>query len=181
MNRKSTMSGSVFKKQYKKLNPKQRQALDALAGPVMVIAGPGTGKTSILTLRIANILQKTDTAPDSILALSFTESGAYSMRRKLVEIIGGAAYRVGIFTFHGFANHLIEKFSESFPRIVGGRPATEADQARILEAIFIRNRFRIIRPFGDIFYYLPKALRAIRNLKRENILPARFEKAVRQE
>ena len=175
------MSEATFNRLYRNLNPKQREAVDAIQGPVMVIAGPGTGKTSILTLRIAQILRKTDTSPDSILALTFTESGAYSMRRKLVEIIGGAAYRVGIFTFHGFANHLIEKFSESFPRIVGGRPATEADQARILEAIFIRNRFRIIRPFGDIFYYLPKALRAIRNLKRENISPARFEKALRQE
>src|SRR3989338_1995815 len=175
------MSEEVFNHLYKDLNPAQREAVDAIQGPVMVIAGPGTGKTSILTLRIAQILRKTDTSPDSILALTFTESGAYSMRRKLVEIIGGAAYRVGIFTFHGFANHLIEKFSESFPRIVGGRPATEADQARILEAIFIRNRFRIIRPFGDIFYYLPHALRAIRNPQLENISPARFQKMLREE
>ena len=175
------MSEETFNRLYKNLNPKQREAVDAIQGQVMVIAGPGTGKTSILTLRIAQILRKTDTSPDSILALTFTESGAYSMRRKLVEIIGGAAYRVGIFTFHSFANRLIEKFSESFPRIAGGRPATEADQARILETIFIRNRFRIIRPFGDIFYYLPKALRAIRDLKRENISPARFRKMLREE
>lgn len=142
----------------------------------MVIAGPGTGKTSILTVRIANILQKTDASPDSILALSFTESGAYSMRRKLVEIIGGAAYRVGIFTFHGFANRIIEQFGESFPRIIGGRPATAVDQVKILENIFLRNLFKLIRPFGDIFYYVPRALRAIRGLKQENISPAVFKK-----
>ncbi len=172
------MSEARFNQLYKNLNPKQREAVDAIEGPVMVIAGPGTGKTSILTLRIANILRKTDTVPDSILALTFTESGAYSMRRKLVEIIGGAAYRVGIFTFHGFANYLIRRYPESFPRIGGGRPAAVPDQLRILEDVFARNRFRFLRPFGDIFYYVPRALRAIRALKRENISPAAFEKAL---
>jgi DNA helicase-2/ATP-dependent DNA helicase PcrA len=79
---------SVFSKLYKTLNPGQKKAVDTIDGPVIVIAGPGTGKTTILTLRIANILQKTDTAPENILALTFTESGAYVMRRKLLEIIG---------------------------------------------------------------------------------------------
>ena len=175
------MDSPTFRKQYKNLNKRQREAVDAIQGPVMVIAGPGTGKTSILTLRIANILQKTDTPPDAILALTFTESGAYSMRRKLVEIIGGAAYRVGIFTFHGFANHIIKRYQESFPRIVGSRSATSADQARILEEIFLRSRFKLIRPFGDIFYYVPKALRAIQNLKRENISHGEFKKALSTE
>ncbi len=170
-----------FQTLYTTLNKKQREAVDAIQGPVMVIAGPGTGKTSILTLRIANILRLTDTTPDSILALTFTESGAYSMRRKLVEIIGGAAYRVGIYTFHGFANSIIERFSESFPKIVGGRSATVADQVRILEKIFARNRFTLIRPFGDIFYYVPKALHAIHALKRENISPEAFKSTLRRE
>ncbi|MEK7208138.1 MAG: ATP-dependent DNA helicase [Patescibacteria group bacterium] len=175
------MSDAVFNRLYKNLNPKQREAVDAIEGPVMVIAGPGTGKTSILTLRIANILKRTDASPDSILALTFTESGAYSMRRRLVEIMGGEAYRVGIFTFHSFANHLISRHEEAFPRIVGGRPATPADQLRILEEIFLKRRFKLIRPFGDIFYYLPKALRAIRDLKRENVSPDAFEKTLTQE
>ncbi|KKT28059.1 MAG: Superfamily I DNA and RNA helicase-like protein, partial [Candidatus Yanofskybacteria bacterium GW2011_GWA2_44_10] len=56
---------------YRQLNKKQKEAVDAIEGSVMVIAGPGTGKTQILTLRIANILQKTDTPPGGILALTF--------------------------------------------------------------------------------------------------------------
>jgi len=72
------METEVFQKLYKGLNAEQKRAVDTVEGPVMVIAGPGTGKTSILTLRIANILEKTDTSPDSILALTFTESGVYS-------------------------------------------------------------------------------------------------------
>jgi len=67
------MESEKFKEYYEKLNSEQRKAVDLIDGPVMVIAGPGTGKTQILTLRIANILLKTDTDPDSILAITFTK------------------------------------------------------------------------------------------------------------
>jgi len=59
-----------------KLNKAQQQAVNTIDGPVMVIAGPGTGKTEIIAHRIAKILKATDTPPDAILALTFTESGA---------------------------------------------------------------------------------------------------------
>src|SRR3989344_7616346 len=100
----STMDSSEFKRQYDQLNPEQKAAVDTIEGPVMVIAGPGTGKTQILSLRIANILRKTDADPSSILALTFTDSAAYSMRLRLQKIIGSHAYRTNIFTFHGFCN-----------------------------------------------------------------------------
>ena len=93
-----------FESLYRKLNTAQKAAVDTIEGPVMVIAGPGTGKTQILTLRIANILKQTDTPADAILALTFTEAGVFAMRKRLVEIIGSDGYRVGIFTFHGFCN-----------------------------------------------------------------------------
>lgn len=170
-----------FELGYRKLNKKQREAVDEVQGPMMVIAGPGTGKTSILTLRIAQILRKTDTSPDAILALTFTESGAFSVRRKLVELIGAPAYRVNIFTFHGFANTVIRRFGESFPRIVGGRSATSADQIRILESIFLRKKYELIRPYGDIMHYVPKALRSIRDLKREDVSPEKLKKELSRE
>src|SRR5258706_3108533 len=97
------MSDTEFLKRYQGLNKAQKDAVDSIEGPVMVIAGPGTGKTTILTLRIANILKKTDTPANGILALTFTESGVHSMRRKLVDLIGADPYRVHIYTFHGFA------------------------------------------------------------------------------
>ncbi len=175
------METEVFQKLYKGLNAEQKRAVDTVEGPVMVIAGPGTGKTSILTLRIANILEKTDTSPDSILALTFTESGVYSMRQKLVGIIGAAAYRVNIFTFHGFANSIIESYPEYFPRIVGGSHAAEVEQLKILEKIFEENRFEVIKPFGKIFHYVRPALQSIRSLKRENISPLEFNTIIEKE
>src|SRR5690242_9385215 len=88
---------TAFSEAYGRLNAAQKEAVDAIEGPVMVIAGPGTGKTQILTLRIANILLRTQTRPENILALTFTESGAKAMRERLHMYIGSAAYKVGIF------------------------------------------------------------------------------------
>ena len=82
------MSEEAFKAAYKKLNPKQKEAVDTIEGPVMVIAGPGTGKTTVLTLRIAQILRKTDTPPSGILAITFTEAGVKAMRQKLRALAG---------------------------------------------------------------------------------------------
>src|SRR3990172_9091927 len=110
-----------FDEVYNKLNPEQKEAVDTIEGPVMVVAGPGTGKTQILTLRIANIIAKTDTRPENILAITFTESGVVSIRKRLAEIIGGVAYRVAINTFHGFCNDIIKNYPEEFPRIIGSK------------------------------------------------------------
>src|ERR1035437_9736585 len=97
-----------FEEEYKKLNKAQKDAVDSIDGPVMVVAGPGTGKTKILALRIANILSgQTQTDPESILALTYTSAGVIAMREKLLEIIGDRAYRINIFTFHAFCEHII--------------------------------------------------------------------------
>lgn len=91
-----------FEERYKKLNSRQRQAVDSIDGPVMVIAGPGTGKTEVLTMRIANILKKTDTPANGILCLTFTRSGQDAMKRRLLNYIGNAAREVTVSTFHSF-------------------------------------------------------------------------------
>ena len=99
---------------YKGLNPAQRKAVDTVEGAVMVVAGPGTGKTTVLTLRIAKILLETQINPENILALTFTENAAHEMRKRLLSIIGQDAYRVEITTFHSFCNMIIKKNQEEF-------------------------------------------------------------------
>ena len=98
-----------FKEEYEKLNEKQRLAVDTIDGPVMVIAGPGTGKTQILASRIGKILLDTDAYPQNILCLTYTEAGAVAMRKRLLQFIGPAAYKVHIYTFHGFCNEVIQE------------------------------------------------------------------------
>ena len=175
------MNESEFKKHYERLNPQQKEAVDAVEGPVMVVAGPGTGKTQILTLRIANILKQTDTQPENILALTFTESGVASMRRRLAGMIGSPAYSVVISTFHGFCNDIIKNYPGEFPRIIGSQNITEVDQINILEEAIINLFLKELKPFGDTFYYLKPILSAINDLKREGVDLAQFEKIVGEE
>ena len=107
-------SSSNFNKQYSRLNPKQRQAVDYIDGPLMVIAGAGTGKTQTIALRIANILKKTQTPPSAILCLTFTDTAALAMRQRLLSIIGPPAYNVKITTFHSFCQEIIQNHPNFF-------------------------------------------------------------------
>ena len=174
-------SSQEFEKLYSVLNVPQKKAVDAIEGPVMVIAGPGTGKTTILTLRIANIIFKTDTDPSNILALTFTESGAYAMRRKLLKIIGPSAYKVNIHTFHGFAESIIQEYPDYFPRIIGSAIITEAEQIKIIEKIISSRKIKILRPYGDPTYYIRSVLSEIHMLKRENISPNILSKSIKDD
>src|SRR3546814_11425701 len=73
----------AFRKALEALNEAQLQAVSHIEGPVLVIAGPGTGKTQILAARIGKILTDTDTDPHNILCLTYTDAGAGDMRRRL--------------------------------------------------------------------------------------------------
>ncbi len=170
-----------FDDYYKQLNKEQRLAVDTIEGPVMVIAGPGTGKTQILTLRIANILKETQIEPENILALTFTESGVAAMRKRLAEMIGSPAYRVRISTFHGFANEVIQTHPESFPHIIGANSSTEMEQIDIMRDVIDGARLKVLKPFGDQYHYVKSARSAIKDLKKEGISPEDFKKIVADE
>lgn len=166
---------SAFLREYDALNPRQREAVDAVEGPVMVIAGPGTGKTKVLTLRIANILRSTDTSPEAILALTFTDSGATEMRARLAGLIGSAAYRVTVTTFHSFCNDIIQQYPESFGALAGAAPLTDSDRAILLRSVLERtDGLELLRPAGAPDLYLHAAARAIDQLKREGVAPERL-------
>ena len=162
---------AAFKKAYGALNTAQKEAVDTIEGPVLVIAGPGTGKTQILTLRIANILLSTDTAPENILALTFTESGARAMRERLRSFVGAVAYRVPIYTFHGFAGDLIRQYPDSYSNIIGGRPASELEKVELIETILDDSEFKLLRPLGNPAYYVRAILHTIATLKQEYLEP----------
>ena len=176
LNGMKDFKSSRFDQLYASLNPEQKRAVDTIDGPVMVIAGPGTGKTTMLTLRIANILRQTDTPPDAILALTFTESGVRSMRKKLADIIGPVAYQVRIHTFHGFANDVIKTYPERFSKIIGSEHVEEMDALRLAESIIETEKFELIRPKNDPTYYVQKVLSAVDEMKRDAVTPNDLEK-----
>ncbi|MBD0297526.1 MAG: ATP-dependent helicase [Flavisolibacter sp.] len=103
-----------FTTEYNRLNERQRQAVDQIEGPVLVIAGPGTGKTQILSIRIAKILLETDYRPSNILCLTYTDAGVLAMRKRLLEMIGPDAYTVQLHSFHSFCNMVIQQNTHLF-------------------------------------------------------------------
>lgn len=92
------------------LNANQKKAVEYLDGPLLVLAGPGTGKTQLLSHKVAYILQNTDTNPENILCLTFTETGASNMRERLKSIIGKDALKVNIGTYHAFGSDIIAQY-----------------------------------------------------------------------
>ncbi len=110
------MTNSAFEEVISQLNEAQRQAVNQIEGPVLVIAGPGTGKTQILSARIGKILMDTDAQPYNILCLTYTDAGTVAMRERLVKFIGPDAYKVHIHTFHSFCNMVIQENGQYFGR-----------------------------------------------------------------
>lgn len=172
-----------FDKEYKKLNPEQQQAVDTLEGPVMVIAGAGTGKTQTISLRIANILKKTDTPPGAILCLTYTDVAAQNMRDRLFEIIGPEAYKVRFGTFHSFCNEVILSHPQYFP--FGGSALRSIDDLEAVEIVKslidkLKNNSPLIK-WGDRYFYQKDINQAIHDLKRENISPEILAQAISQQ
>ena len=97
------------------LNKEQKAAVEYLSGPLLVLAGPGTGKTQLLSEKVAYILSHTDTAPENILCLTFTETGAANMRERLKSIIGIDALKVTISTYHAFGMEILALYKNYAP------------------------------------------------------------------
>ncbi len=172
---------SEFKKIYALLNKEQKASVDLIEGPVMVIAGPGTGKTQILILRIANILIKTQINPENILALTFSEAASFEMRERLARIIGTAAFRTEISTFHSFANSIIKSYPDEFPKLLSSEAITEIEQIELIEKIIELLDLKLLKPFGEPLYYLKDILQSINNLKKEGVNVEGFKEAVKKQ
>ncbi len=161
----------TFSARYASLNTNQKQAVDTIEGPVMVVAGPGTGKTELLSMRAANILKKTDTLPESILCLTFTESGAHAMRKRLASIIGKDAYKVAIHTFHSFGSEVINQNGDYFYHGAHFRPADELSTHEIIRTILseLDHTNPLASKMNGEYTYLKDITATISDLKRSGL------------
>jgi DNA helicase-2/ATP-dependent DNA helicase PcrA len=167
-----------FETRYKALNNAQQQAVDTIEGPVMVIAGPGSGKTELLSLRIGNILRIGNARASNILCLTFTETAARNMRERLETLIGPDAYRVAIYTFHSFCTDVIGKYPEYFFNHVSFKPASDLTQSEILQTIFERLPHK--HPLASFhpergYAYLKECQVRIKDIKKGGLTPVRFK------
>jgi DNA helicase II / ATP-dependent DNA helicase PcrA len=117
------------------LNPAQREAVLATEGPVLVVAGAGSGKTRVLTHRIAHLVTACGVKPNEILAITFTNKAAGEMKRRLESTLGDVAQRMWVMTFHAACGRILRREA---PRLAYRSNFTiydQADQVRVVKAI----------------------------------------------
>src|SRR3954471_20383428 len=157
---------------YNGLNPQQKQAVDNIEGPVMVIAGPGTGKTQILSARIGKILLDTDTGPDNILCLTYTDAGVVAMRKRLLSFIGPDAYKVNIYTFHAFCNDIIQENLSLFEK-TSMDPISDLEKIELYKRLIdtLPKNHPLKRYRGDVYYEMSSLQSLFSTMKREGWSP----------
>jgi DNA helicase II / ATP-dependent DNA helicase PcrA len=120
------------------LNEHQRRAVTTTQGPVLILAGPGSGKTRVITHRIAYLIQQEQVKPKSILAMTFTNKAADEMRERLERMIGTYSRELVVTTFHSLCARMLRR-SKAFLLRFGLTPsftvADESDQERILREV----------------------------------------------
>lgn len=161
-----------------RLNSAQKKAVDTVEGPVVVIAGPGTGKTELLSMRVANILKKTDTLPENILCLTFTESGAATMRQRLTDLMGKSGSYVAVHTFHSLGSEIISSHPDHFYNGASFRPADELTIHTILQGIFkkLPHDNPLAAKMNDEFTYLNKTKNTLSDFKRSGLITDEIQK-----
>lgn len=161
-----------FEQAYRSLNDEQKQAVNAIEGPVMVIAGPGTGKTQILASRIGKILLDTDAQPQNILCLTFTDAGVVAMRERLIQFIGSDAYKIHLHTFHSFCHQVIQENLRHFNK-KDLQPLTDLERIQVMKELI--DQFPKGHPLkrykGDVYYDLDHLTALFSAIKREDWTP----------
>ncbi len=170
-----------FNEAYNQLNPQQRIAVDTIEGPVMVIAGPGTGKTQILAARIGKILLDTDAQPENILCLTYTDAGAIAMRRRLQQFIGADAYKVNIYTFHAFCNDVIQDNLSLFEKNTLD-PISELENIQLFKKLI--DQFAKDNPLkryrGDVYFEINNLRNLFSTMKREGWTPEVIDEKIEE-
>ncbi len=153
MDKERIRNNEKFQKALNTLNDKQREAVNKIDGPVLVVAGPGTGKTQILAARIGQILLETDTDAHNILCLTYTDAGTIAMRKRLYDFIGPDAYRVHIYTFHAFCNDIIQENLDYFGKL-NLEPISELEQAALFKELIdtLPNTSKLKKYTGDVYF-----------------------------
>ena len=154
------------------LNNKQIEAVKALDGPMLILAGAGSGKTKVLTTKIAYLLDERDISPVNILAITFTNKAAKEMKERIYNLIGREAFRLQISTFHSFGLKLLK---ENYDRLGLDKNfnVLDADDSLTLVKKIMKN-FDI-----DTTKFNPKAVRNVISCnKNEMISPEEYHKFV---
>jgi DNA helicase-2/ATP-dependent DNA helicase PcrA len=162
------------------LNKEQALAVDFIKGPMLVLAGPGTGKTHLLSIRTWSILKKDkNVLPENILILTYTNSASKTMKERLAKVIGAGGYDVEVATFHGFANSILQESEEAAEYVGDKVQMDDVEQVKSIKYILDNTKgLDDIRPFGSPYMYIKELLQKVGDLKKDGIKPIDLEKYI---
>ena len=156
------------------LNEGQRVAVTHEAGPLLIIAGAGTGKTTVITRRIAHLIATRRARPSEILALTFTDKAAAEMEERVDTLVPYGYADVQISTFHAFGDRLIKENALELGLTPDFRVLTRAEQIIFLRDHLFEFPLKHYRPLGDPTRHLQAITSLISRLKDEDVSPEEY-------
>ncbi len=162
------------------LNPEQKRAVTHGEGPLLIIAGAGTGKTKVITHRIAHIISEKAARPDEILAVTFTEKAANEMEERVDLLIPYGYSFVEISTFNSFGERVLRNHAHELGFRLDFRLLDEVGQAIFFQENLFCFPLKYYRPLGSPTRHVQELLGAIRRLKQEGVRPEDYIRYARQ-
>src|SRR5947208_3034235 len=154
------------------LNPAQREAVLATEGPLLVIAGAGSGKTRVLTYRVAHLLHAAGVKPNEILAITFTNRAAAEMKQRLEDLLGPVANAIWILTFHAACGRILRREAPRLGYRSNFTIYDQADQVRVVRACLEELEL-------DPKRFVPRGIHSqISNAKNQLIGPEQYRERV---
>jgi DNA helicase-2/ATP-dependent DNA helicase PcrA len=156
------------------LNDPQKQAVTHESGPLLIVAGAGTGKTTVLTKRYLWLMNEKKLTADEIVALTFTEKAAQEMEDRILQQLPNGAYEFWIHTFHGFCQRILERHGLEVGIPNTFRVLTETDAWILLKRRIDELPLDHYRPLGNPVKFLHALIRHISRAKDEGVTPDRY-------
>jgi len=158
----------------KKLNKEQKETVEFGSGPLLIIAGAGTGKTTVITERIKHLISSELAKPQEILALTFTEKAAREMETRVDEIMPYGYTQMWIMTFHSFCDRVLRTEALHIGLDPRYKLMTEADATALVRKSLFKFDLDYFRPLGNPTKFISGILQHFSRLQDEDISPAEY-------
>ncbi len=158
----------------KKLNKEQIEAIEYGEGPLLVIAGAGTGKTTVITERIKYLITEKNVSPSEILALTFTEKAAREMETRVDEALPLGYSNMWISTFHSFGDRILRDEAVNIGFDPKYRLMTEAESVQLFRKNLFKFELEYFRPLGNPNKFIDGMLQHFSRLKDEDVNPEQY-------
>lgn len=173
-NKASSKDRPYYFMQEHKLNPSQKQAVEYLDGPLIIVAGAGTGKTTVITQKIARLIEQKLATPEEILALTFTDKAAEEMLTRVDGLINIGYVDLQISTFHSFCQKIIEQFGLDIGLNHKSKLLTEVDAWLLVRKNFDKFNLDYYRPMGNPASHIHALISHWQKCKDELITPPEY-------